>query len=181
MKNILIIKGYFFTNDDLYIKAWEFQYYDFSAPWFYEFRPGSINSNWLHTPRCVPLHDIYKNNTKWKRKITNFYGSYRIVFGLSDLYYIPHYYIKRFIELEREIIKSKIFLECAVQAAFGIISAPKYHIIYLRALWDEDRKRCINVLHDEFKQISIHPIKFSSDEQKEAVRKYNYFINGYYF
>ena len=174
-------KGYFFTNDDLYIKAWEFQYYDFSAPWFYEFEPGGINKNWFHTPRCVPLHDIYKNNTKWKCKITNFYGSYRIVFGLSDLYYIPHYYIKRFIELEREIIKSKIFLECAVQAAFGIISAPKYHIIYLRALWDEDRKRCINVLHDEFKQISIQPIKFSSDEQKEAVRKYNYFINGYYF
>ena len=55
---------------------------------------------------------------------------------------------------------------------------PKYHIIYLRALWGNERKRNINVLHEEFKQISIHPIKFSNDTQKEAIRIYNYFINA---
>ena len=36
----------------------------------------------------------------------------------------------------------------------------------------------INALHDEFKQITIHPIKFSNDAHKEAVRKYNDFINA---
>ena len=76
------------------------------------------------------------------------------------------------------MVKSKIFLECAVQAIFSIISAPKYHIIYIRSLWGDERKMCINVLHDEFKQISIHPIKFSKENKKEAVRKYNYFINA---
>ena len=95
-----------------------------------------------------------------------------------NIYYIPQYYISRFIELGREMIKSKIFLECAVQAIFAIISAPKYHIIYLRALWKDERKMCIKVLHNDFKQISIHPIKFSKDNEKKAVRKYNYFINA---
>ena len=171
-------KGYFFINDDLYIKVWEFQFYDFSVPWFYQFSSGGITSDWSHYNSCVHLNDIYNNNLEWKRNITYFLGVYKIIFGLSDLYYIPQYYIRRFIELGREMLKSKIFLECGVQAIFGIISAPKYHIIYLRALWGDERKMFINALHDEFKQITIHPIKFSNDAHKEAVRKYNYFINA---
>ena len=35
-----------------------------------------------------------------------------------------------------------------------------------------------NVRHDEFQQISIHPIKFSKKEAKISVRKYNFFINA---
>ena len=171
-------KGYFFINDDLYIKVWEFQFYDFSVPWFYQFEPGGINSNWHNSYLCINLNDMYNNNSEWKRNITNFFGVYKIIYGISDLYYIPQNYINRFIELGREMINSKIFLECAVQATFAIISAPKYHIIYLRALWGNERKRNINVLHEEFKQISIHPIKFSNDTQKEAIRIYNYFINA---
>ena len=170
--------GYFFINDDLYIKVWEFQFYDFSVPWFYQFEPEGINSHWDNYRLCIHLNNMYNSNSEWKRNITNFFGAYKVVNGLSDLYYIPQNYISRFIELGREMINSKIFLECAVQAIFAIISAPKYHIIYLRALWNDERKRSINVLHDEFKQISIHPIKFSNDIQKEAVRMYNYFINA---
>ena len=171
-------KGYFFINDDLYIKVWEFQFYDFSVPWFYQFAPEGINSHWDNYHLCIHLNNMYNSNSEWKRNITNFFGVYKIIYGIADLYYIPQNYINRFIELGREMINSKIFLECAVQAIFAIISAPKYHIIYLRALWNDERKRSINVLHDEFKQISIHPIKFSNDIQKEAVRMYNYFINA---
>ena len=36
---------YFFVNDDLYIKIWEFQFYDFSIPWFYQFSQVNINSH----------------------------------------------------------------------------------------------------------------------------------------
>ena len=157
------------------------QFYDFSIPWFIQLSQRDINPHWYHYKRCVHLNDMYNNNSEWKRNITYFSGIYKVIWGFSDLYYIPQCYISRFIELGREMLKSKIVLECAVQAIFAIISAPKYHIIYIRSLWGDERKMCINVLHDEFKQISIHPIKFSSDEQKEAVRKYNYFINGYYF
>jgi len=170
--------GYFFINDDLYIKVWEFQYYDFSIPWFYIFSQANISSHWYHYKRCVHLNDMFNNNSEWKRNITYFLGIYKVISGFSDLYYIPQSYIRRFIELGKEMIKSKIFLECAVQAIFSIISAPKYHIIYIRSLWGAERKMCINVLHDEFKQISIHPIKFSKDNKKEDVRKYNYFINA---
>ena len=42
-------------------------------------------------------------------------------------------------------------MECEVQAAFGIISAQKYQIIYLRGLWGNERERCIIALHDELK------------------------------
>ena len=82
---------------------------------------------------------MYNNNSEWKRNITYFLGIYKVISGCSDLYYIPQSYIRRFIELGKEMIKSKIFLECAVQAIFSIISAPKYHIIYIRSLWGDER------------------------------------------
>ena len=94
------------------------------------------------------------------------------------MYYVPQYYITSFIKLEKEMFDSRIFLECAIDNVFAIISAPKYYAIYSRALWGDDRKNVINVLHDEFQQISIHPIKFSSKELKDVVRKYNFFINA---
>ena len=171
-------KGYFLINDDVYMKAWEIQNYDLTIPWFYIFSPGGINSNWLNTPMCVHLYNMCDINLDWKRNMTNFFGVYKIFFGLSDLYYIPQYYINSFIQLAKEMFNSKIFLECAVHAIFAIILAPKYHAIYLRALWGDERNQSINVLHDEFQQISIHPIKFSKEDQKNSVRKYNFFINA---
>ena len=101
--------------------------------------------------------------------------------ALSDFYYIPNNYIDKFIEYAHIMYEEKIFLECAIPAIFGIISAPENHVIYERALWLSERKRVINVLHDEFQQIFIHPIKFSSNTKKNEVKKYNYFINAFDF
>ena len=44
-----------------------------------------------------------------------------------------------------------------------------------------DRYSTIEILHDEFQQIFIHPIKFSYSINKEEVNKYNYFINAFDF
>ena len=38
--------------------------------------------------------------------------------------------------------------------------------------------KAIKILHKEFQQIFIHPIKFSSDKNKEEVNKYIFFINA---
>ena len=106
---------------------------------------------------------------------------FRILNGISDFYYIPNDYILPFIDLAKKMFDNKIFLECA-HTTFGIISAEKNHVIYIRSLWSpEDRNNALNVLREEFQQICIHPIKFSKDENKEGVNKYNYFINAYDF
>ena len=83
-----------------------------------------------------------------------------------------------FTQLVKEMYNSKIFLECAVPAAFAIISSPKYQIIYIRPIWGNERKNILNILLKEYNQFSIHPIKFSKDELKEGVNNYNYFINA---
>ena len=75
----------------------------------------------------------------------------------------------------------KVFLECAIPAIFAILSAPKYHSLYIKALWHSERKNAINVLYNEFQQLFIHPLKFSNDKNKEEVNKYNFFINAVNF
>ena len=58
------------------------------------------------------------------------------------------------------------------------MSAPKYQVIRIRALYAQERIKAINFLQKEFEQIFIHPIKFSKDEFRIGVNKYNYFINS---
>ena len=170
--------GYLLTNDDDYLKVWELENYDFDIPWNYRFNPDGLNKKWDMYQFCLNLTDICENNLEWKRNITNFYGEYKLFSGFSDLYYIPKYYISNFIEISKKMLDSKIFLECAIDTIFAIISAPKNQIIHIRALWGEEREKAISFLYEDFQQLSVHPLKFSKDEIKDAVRKYNYFINA---
>ena len=171
-------KGYLLVNDDDYIKIWELENFDFDIPWFYRYEAGGINPIWSFFGKCKKLSKLVGGNLEWKNKITNFFGMYKIFNGFSDLYYIPSYYIQRFIELLKTMYESKIFLECAVHTSFAIISAPKYQVMHIRPLWVKEKERCINVLYKEFQQFSIHPIKFSKDAFKEGVNKYNFFVNA---
>ena len=171
-------KGYLLINDDDYVKIWELENFDFDIPWFYRYEAGGINPIWSFYGKCKKLSKLVNNNLEWKNKFTNFFGMLKIFNGFSDLYYIPNYYIQRFIELLKTMYESKIFLECAVHASFAIISAPKYQVMHIRPLWVKEKERCINVLYKEFQQFSIHPIKFSKDIFKEGVNKYNFFVNA---
>lgn len=74
--------------------------------------------------------------------------------------------------------KSKLFLECAVPSTFGILLLPKYQIIYFKGLYGKERKNSINYLIKDYKQITIHPIKFSNKYLRKQVNKYIYFINA---
>jgi hypothetical protein len=74
--------------------------------------------------------------------------------------------------------KIRIFLECAVPTAMAIILAKEYQIIYLNPLSGEDRKKAIIYLKKDFKQITIHPIKFSNLYHQNEVNRYIYFINA---
>ena len=171
-------EGYLLTNDDDYLKVWELENYDFNIPWNYRFNPDGLNKKWDMYQFCLNLEDICENNLEWKQNITNFYGEYKLFTGFSDLYYIPKYYVPNFIKISKKMLDSKIFLECAIDTIFAIISAPKNHIIHIKPLWGEEREKVINFLHEDFQQLSVHPLKFSKDEIKDAVRKYNYFINA---
>ena len=171
-------KGYLLTNDDNYMKVWELDNFDFSIPWYFLYEQFYIAWWWMFYNYCKDLYNICDNNLEWKQKVIQFYGMYKIFSGLTDFYYIPNSYMKNYIELIKKMYDSKIFLECAVHTTFAIMAAPKYQVIRIRALYADERSRAINVLENEFEQIFIHPIKFSNDEFKHGVNKYNYFINS---
>ena len=174
-------KGYFFINDDDYIKVWELEKFDFNIPWFYQWDEEDINKNKKKRAFrvCKQLIDMCDNNFEWKKNVTNFYADYLIFKGFSDLYYIPNYYISNFVKISEVMYSKKLFLECAVPISFAILSAPKNQLIYCKALWsDAERKRVINFLYDDFQQFSIHPIKFSNNEYRYGVDKYIFFINA---
>ena len=171
-------KGYLLTNDDNYLKIWELENLDFSIPWFYIYEPNGYSPAWMFSQNCNKLYDLCDKNVEWKYNLTKYYGKYKIFNGISDLYYIPDKYISQFINLVKKMYHSRIFLECAVHSSFAIISASRYHVFYIKALYDKDRDIAVNILRKDFKQISIHPIKFSNEEFKKGVLLYNYFINA---
>ena len=171
-------RGYLFTNDDNYMKPWELENLDFSIPWFYIYSAQRLRSGHPFFKRCNKIFSICDKNIKYKQNYIQFFGYYKLYIGLSDLYYIPNNYITNFIELAQKMYERRVFLECAVPSIFAILSAPKYHSIYIRALWNFERKKVIKVLYDEFQQMFIHPIKFSNYKNKEKVNKYNFFINA---
>ena len=170
-------KGYLYTNDDNYMKVWEFDNLDFSIPWFYIFdiqiRPGTH-----FFPLCKNIFKICDNDLKYKQNYIQFFGFFKLYKGLADFYYIPNNYFVNFIELAHKMYGGSVYLECAVPSIFALLSTPKIQMIYIRPLMYEQRKGAIKVLRHEFQQMCIHPIKFSDSKNKEEVNKYIYFINA---
>ena len=138
-------KGYLLINDDNYMKVWELENLDFDIPWLYPYEAGGIIRGWCFYGLCYKLFNIAKNNTEWKKNMTNFFGMFNIFNGFADLYYIPNYYVPGFTELLSKMYESRIFLECAVLASFAIISAPKYQLMHIRPLWTKERERALTL------------------------------------
>ena len=170
-------KGYLYTNDDDFMKIWELKNLDFNIPWLYKFRP--LCKRCIHYPRCKNLYYILNNNSNWKINLTYFLGNkYYIPLGLSDFYYIPNYIASQICEIFKVMYNSKVFLECAVPTSFGILLKKEYQLIYLNALWRENRKKAINYLIKDYFQITIHPIKLFNFYFNKKVNQYIYFINA---
>ena len=73
---------------------------------------------------------------------------------------------------------SKIFLECAVASAMGIMLYKEYQLIYFKGLWEEERNNVIEYLYKKYNQIVIHPIKFSNIQYQNKINLYNYFMKA---
>ena len=124
------------------------------------------------------MFNILNNNLEWKMNLTKYLGVFNIPCAISDFYYLPNYIVPNYCKIIEEMYNSKLFLECAVPTSFGIILAPKYQIIYFQGLWGETRKKAINYLIKDIKQITIHPIKLSNVFLLNNVSLFIYFANA---
>ena len=169
-------KGYLFINDDDFMKVWELENLDFNIPWLYNLK--LIYKKWHHYKNCKRIYKIFNRYVDWKTNITKFLSFFDIPKTIADFYYIPKNIIKQFLEIIEIMYNQKLFLECAVPSSFGILLLPKYQIIYFEGLWGETRKKSINYLIKDYKQITIHPIKFSNKFLIIRVDLYIDFINA---
>ena len=169
-------KGYLFINDDLFLKAWELPNLNFSVPWFNQY--GPLNKTWFHYSRCHQFYKLLEKNKGWENNITKFNGYFDVLQGLSDFYYIPNFYASKLCYLFDKMFKSKLFLECSIPSSMAILLAPNYQIIYIDALWGNNRKRVIDFLYSRFDQITVHPVKFSNEKIRKKVNQYIYFVNS---
>ena len=169
-------KGYLFINDDVFMKVWELENLDFNIPWIYNIH--FIGPGWYHYKNCKRMFNILNNNLEWKMNLTKYLGVFNIPCAISDFYYLPNYIVPNYCKIIEEMYNSKLFLECAVPTSFGIILAPKYQIIYFQGLWGETRKKAINYLIKDIKQITIHPIKLSNVFLLNNVSLFIYFANA---
>ena len=167
-------KGYLFINDDVFVKVWELENLDFKIPWLYNF--GRLKKKWFHYKHSINIFKILKENPKWKKKLINIFED--IPIAIADFFYLPNNLAFNFSEIIKTMFKSKIFLECVVPTAFGILSNFKYQYIIFRGLWSENRKKAIDYLRNDYIQITIHPIKFSNRFHIKEVNLYIHFINA---
>lgn len=169
-------KGYLYINDDVFLKIWEIQNFDFDIPWLFHF--GPLNKKWVHYFRCNSLYNLIEKKPIWKNNLIQFNGYFDILQGLSDFYYIPNYYSLKISNLFKSMFKSRIFLECAVPTSMAILSSSKYQIIFVNPLWGRKRKKVKHFFYSQFDQIAFHPIKFSKENSKNYVNQYIFFINA---
>ena len=169
-------KGYLFINDDVFIKTWELDKFDYNIPWFYTF--DKISKNWYHYKHCIPIYDIINNDFVWKSNLEKFMGYYEIPTTIAAFYYLPNSILPQFIQIIEKMYDSRIFLECAVPTSMGIIKYQKYQLIYFRGLWGKERKQAINFLKEAFHQVTVHPIKFSNIYNRIKVEQFIFFINA---
>jgi len=169
-------KGYLFVNDDDFIKIWELNNLNYDIPWFYLFH--TLLKKWSHYKRCKDIYKVLNKNNNWKLNLTKFLGYYNIPVVVSDFYYIPNNMISQFCQIIKEMYKSKLFLECVIPTTMGIILSKEYQLIYFKPLYKNKRKKSIIYLRKDFRQITIHPIKFSNEYNRIQVNKYIYFINA---
>ena len=170
-------KGYLYINDDLFLKFWELQNFNFSIPWLNEY--GPISKTWLdHYSECVTLYNIFNNKIGWKNNIISCNGFFEIMVGMSDFFYLPNYYASKICNIFDTMFKSKIFLECAIPNSMGILLASKYQIIKIKPLWKKERENSINYLYNKYDQIVVHPIKLSNLASQINVTQYISFVNA---
>ena len=77
-----------------------------------------------------------------------------------------------------DFYKRRVFLETAVPTIMGILMKPKYQIIHFIGLWGDYRNTTLQYLKSAEKQVTIHPIKFSSLENQVEVKKYIFMMNA---
>ena len=169
-------KGYLFLNDDDFMKIWELDNLNFDIPWFYLFT--ILKEKWGHFKKCKDIYKVLNENENWKLNLIKFLGYYGIPQAISDFYYLPNNFISHFCQILKEMYKSKLFLECVIPSTMGIILSKEYQLIYFMALYGIHRRKSIYYLKQDFKQITIHPIKFSNIYHQEQVIGFIYFINA---
>ena len=168
-------KGYLFLMDDDFLKVWELENFDFNIPWLYHF---FIKTDLFHKKSYKNTKLILDMNLDWKRKYRKFLGSDIIAYAVSDIYYIPQQDISKFCSMATKFYEKRVFLEAAVPTIMGIMLKPRYQIIQFLGLWGDGREEPIQYLRNAYKQVTVHPIKFSNAEYKEEVLKYIFIMKA---
>ena len=168
-------RGYLFLMDDDFLKVWELDNFDFNVPWFYHFFVRNGKFYRTSYKKAKTILDIHLD---WKYRYRNFLGSEIIAYAVSDIYYIPQQDIAKFCSMVNDFYKRRVFLETAVPTIMGILMKPKYQIIHFIGLWGDYRNTTLQYLKSAEKQVTIHPIKFSSLENQVEVKKYIFMMNA---
>ena len=173
------MKGYLLLNDDIFLKIWELENYDFNIPWFnkfaIKFKKERIFKNSIFKTKKFLNHKF-----EWKNNLIQFLGEFLIPKAKADFLYFPNLIFLKMIKLIEEMYKMKIFLEIAIPTAFAIMLLPKYYSLNNKFLKGIERKanNPIIKLKKFYYATAIHPIKFLDNNNRKEVIKYIYFING---
>lgn len=166
-------KGYLYTNDDCIINVWNLKRFNTSKIWFTQLghaqlRPDAIQ-NWGWWQMSVGYEAVVKSyamlDDEHKLTLSKNCGNNTVLWGFSDVVYIPARYRKDVIKLYPLFAMTNTFLEIAIPTICGCLDEQKnWEILNGVTLWFEDRNYVDKYYNKNLD--FLHPIKCSDEQNR---------------
>lgn len=171
--------GYLYIHDDLIINPNNFERFDKNNIWIDPFTKVNLElgldavKHWPWWPRTVGYSAIKKVYDKLepstRTMLADNIGDQMVVYGYSDIVYIPSSCVHEFIKLSNLFEQHHVFLEIALPSICASIMQ-KEHIEFFKghAEWGGRNTRTLFNKSLDY----IHPIKLSSKSNREFIDRY---------
>ena len=163
------MKGYLYLTNEILLKIWELDYFDFDIPWLCSF---NFTQNIL-------LENLLNTNVEYKINLEKFFGKKNVVGkGMPHFFYIPKNSMDKISPILEEFYKNKIPQEFAITNSLGIALLPRYQYVYFAELNDEQVKKVMDYIKKVNEQIIVYPVDYTRKDYREEVDKYYYFMKA---
>ena len=169
------MKGYLVLNNEILLKIWELDNFDFDIPWLCSY--NIIDNNSL-TAKYDGIKNVLNSKLELKTKLYKFLGKEGIAQGMPHFYYLPNYAIKNFIDISQLMYNNHVPEEIAIPNIMGILLLPKYQYVYFIDLNKEEIKTVMNYIKKVHEQVLVYPVDYTREDYRNEIDKYIYFMKA---
>ena len=174
-KNYRNMKGYLVLNNEILLKIWELDNFDFDIPWLCSY---NISDNKSLSAKYNGIKKLINTKLDLKANLTKFLGKEGIAQGMPYFYYLPNYAIKNFIGISKLMYENHVPEELAIPNMMGMLLLPKYQYVYFLELNKQEIKTVMKYIKKVHEQVLVYPVDYTRKDYQDEVDKYIYFMKA---